>query len=127
MDVEPFKAAAEGSMLLIVWALALTGLTVIAIAGCELLRASKHLRKTCLLFLPVWTLCGYSVSYGVQVWQGYMAALFGRKENRLKVAEAMGNDYLSQLEFLEFALFALGVWLIVFLFWWIFVDPHQRS
>ena len=81
----------------------------------------KKIKLSYLLFLPGWILLGTSIYFGNKVERGYLAALhLAESSGRYEVAVRMNNSYKLQQNLLMFGMGIFGVWLIVYLFWWVF-------
>jgi MFS family permease len=131
MDIySALKIIVDGSAQLNSWALGLAAASVIAIVGTDYLHPSKRWRLIYLLFAPAWAFSGLSVYFGNQVSRRYMAAVMGEKENVSKIASYINSDFALQQTMLEVALIFFGLWLALFLAWWIFFATeasHRRS
>lgn len=121
------KVVAEGSSQLTVWALALMAGSIAVIVSTGYLRPVRKWRLMYLLFVPAWMFVGWSVYCGNLLSRRYMAAVMGNKEMLPKMHEAINADFICQLDKLYYGLSFFGLWLLLFLWWWVFADARRSS
>jgi len=73
-----------------------------------------------LIFIIAWALLGASLWFGSRVQSACVAYYWAAGQYRDAIMDAVRNDGRAQLANLRYALVALGVWLVIYLFWWIF-------
>ena len=125
MALEALKTIVETSQGLSGWAITVAGGSVVVILGTGYLRPkSCFVRLAYLLYLPGWLLLGLSVYYGQLIQRRYIAALLidtGQAKGDLgKIVQAVNSHFGDQLDFFGWALVCFGIWLVIFLFWWVF-------
>lgn len=125
--VESLKNVSDHSNDLSNWSILLIAGTIAMVVGTSYLRpAERTVRLAYLLFPPIWMILALSVLAGRDVRGSYLASTIVA-DRFLFGTIACANAVLArQIEFLFFAVIALGVWLIIFLHWWIFV-PHEEK
>jgi hypothetical protein len=116
------KAVSSGSNSMYSLGLTVIGATIAAIISTSYLRpAPKRIRLIYLLFLPGWVLIGASIFFGDKIARRNIAAHFARSTQQLvPITEGMNADYLWQRDLMAAGLGALGIWLALYLLWWIF-------
>jgi len=130
--LEALKTIVETSQGLSGWAITIAGGSVVAILGTDYLRPKRCcIRLAYLLYLPGWVLLGFSVYYAQLVQRRYIVAVLidtGQTKGCLRnIAQAINSDFGHQLDFFEWALVCFGIWLVIFLFWWIFGDGGKKK
>ena len=122
--VEPrvaLEAAAAYSETLMGWVLLVLGGSVVALLQRSYLRPeSRSMRLTYLLFVLGWAFLARSIFFGTRVQQVLLAFLFQRNPNFSALRNTLNKDLLKQVRNLEYGLLAFGLWLAVYLVWWIF-------
>ncbi|MEM7487387.1 MAG: hypothetical protein AAF348_19435 [Bacteroidota bacterium] len=75
-----------------------------------------------LLFGVGWTLIGISIYYGRKIANSKMAAVLFRQDNgSLKnILKNVNRYYTNQLILFNWSLVFFGLWLILYLIWWVF-------
>jgi hypothetical protein len=119
---EGFKIVAEGSNTLIAWCLFIIGGSIAAILSTSYLRPPKLWMRLCyLLFIPGWVLISVSIYYGNVISGNYMAAGQIINVDILRdIGKELNVNFIWQLFYLEVGLMFFGLWLFLFLLWWIF-------
>lgn len=105
------------------WCLSIIGGSILVLISSGFIRPkNKKIRVVYLLFLPGWFFLGYTIKLGVDIGNsGIMSTLMINNENeRLLILANMGNIYTSQLFYFNIGLFFFGIWLLVFLIFWVF-------
>jgi hypothetical protein len=82
------------------------------------------------LFVPGWTQLARSIYYGGQVQRVYLGFLWKAlpadnaeaKTILDHFVSAVANDAGNQISSLEYSLLFFGVWLLIYLIWWISVN-----
>jgi hypothetical protein len=69
-------------------------------------------------FLPGWFFLGLVIFKGMRVHGAYIAYLMGKHDVQSAV-QNINADAAAQLSALRCGLFVFGVWLVVYLFWWV--------
>jgi hypothetical protein len=122
--LDTLKQIGETAAVLISWSLAVAGGSVLAIVSTSYNKPLKVIEKTFyLLFIPGWILLFCSVYQGNQIKRRIIAAHYAKDEKILKqINEAVNNDFDTQLTCFQIGIFIFGVWLILYLLWWMFAD-----
>jgi hypothetical protein len=122
------SAMAAGATMVTSWSLTILGATVAGIVAGNFLRPSAIVRGIYLLFIPGWTFLGVSISYGDKVTRRLAAAAFTEDRTALgQIAAAMNSDYAAQRGWFYLALLTFGLWLAIFLVWWVFANFEPKS
>lgn len=119
---EALKTVVAASETLVTWCLATLGASVAAIVGTGYLRPpGRWFRQIYLLFLPGWLFLGISLFHGAKVPGLYVTAqLTDEREKIREIFHAMNQASLSQQTTFSIALVFFGIWLVLFLLWWIY-------
>ncbi len=126
---EGLKGMSEDSRNLAGWALAIIAGSILAIASTSYLRpGSRHMRKIYLLFIPGWILISLTLYNGDQLSRGYTATMFAQTHERLlAIGGNMNSQFADQLTYFNLALIPFALWLLLFVLWWVFVDPQDPT
>jgi hypothetical protein len=120
-DLKLFEAATGLANTLISWALVMIGGSILAIIGTSYYRpAALWVRCSYLAFVPAWFFLSLSIYTGTRVQGVYLAALYSKHPNIDTFKYAVNDDAMSQIRWMEFGLACFGVWLMLYLAWWIF-------
>jgi hypothetical protein len=120
-DLKLFEAATGLANTLTSWAFLMIGGSILAILGTSYYRpTSLWVRCSYLAFVPAWFFLSWSVYAGTRVQSVYLAALFLRAPKIEVLKAALNADALAQIGRMEMGLVCYGVWLTVYLLWWIF-------
>src|ERR1700677_5028267 len=116
------EAMSEGSATLKTWALSILGGSIAAFVGSDYLKPTGGAKLIYLAFIPGWALLGISLYFADELSSRFMAIDFaGDDFERLKyIGSKMNTALLRQKTLLSWALVPFGLWLILFLLWWIF-------
>lgn len=110
---------------IITWTLSITGGSFLAILSNEYIHPdAKAFKIAYLLFVLGWTFFGISIANGINI-TGSASASDLYKENSEQITNIFlkCNKYLRrQLLFFKIALVIFGIWLILYLCWWVFGD-----
>jgi hypothetical protein len=109
-------------------------LTIAIIGGsiAVLLTSSTHrpggwIRWAYFLFIPGWVSLGYAVYRGIQVQRVFLAYHFFPNPNLASLRLAINRDAYFQIQSLLLGLFVFGVWLFLYLIWWIFAKENDKK
>ncbi len=107
------------------WALVMIGGSILAVLGTGYYRPAVLLvRCAYLAFIPAWAFLSYSIYAGTRVQGVYLAALYSEHPNMTALKLAVNQDVLSQIRRMEIGLLFFGLWLSVYIMWWVF---HKES
>jgi len=125
--IESLKSVAEHSKDLSNWSVGMIAGAIATIVGTSYLRPAKlSMRLAYLLFPLSWTLLICSTLAGREVKGSYLASTIVA-DRFLYDSVACANAALArQLDFLTWGTAVLGVWLVIFLRWWVF-DPEEKA
>lgn len=124
------KSISEGSNKVSTWALSVVGGTVLVIISDSYFQPQEQIYKIpYLLFIAGWLYIAISMYYGLNISGRVMAAELYKKDNeKLKaIFTKANNDFDCQLIFFKAALVTFGVWLILYLLWWILIFTPQTK
>ncbi len=123
------KLVTDSSSQLSAWALMVIGGSVAAIVGTSYRRPdARSLRLPFLLFIPGWICLGYSLYLSNGIMGKYLASVMVHNEDIVKDIASQVNDiYGRQRDFLLWSLVFFGVWLLIYLASWIFVETFQKG
>ena len=120
------KQVMDSSAELSAWALAIGGGTVAVIVSTSYRRPTLLLlRLPYLLFVPGWICIAYSLYLGNKVVRKYLASIMVRQEQVASIASQVNDLYAYQRSHLLYSLIFFGVWLLIYLISWIFVESIQ--
>jgi hypothetical protein len=123
------KTFEKGSSKLTTWTLSIIGGSILIIVDDSYFRPFNiNCRYAYFLFLVGWILLGISLYYGFAITRHVMVSdLYQNKKNLLEqILERCNKSFYWQLRFFQTGLLTFGIWLALFLLWWIFADiPTQ--
>lgn len=121
VDTKPFEAAVSLAQSLTQWAYLIMGGSILVLVGNSYHRPStRTVRSMYFLFVPGWICLGTSIYKGIQVQRAYLAFLMLSHPDLAASKLAINNDAYGQIMWMEWGLSILGVWLLVYLFWWVY-------
>ena len=121
------KAVADSAAQLVSLALALAGGSIVAMISTGYLQPNAKWRYIYWLFLPAWLSVGVSVFYGHQISLRYLAAITGSPKNLPITSQAINTDFACQLRSFQIGIAFLAAWLVLYLFWWMYVQKPSAS
>ncbi|HUV58561.1 MAG TPA: hypothetical protein VMW09_00440 [Desulfatiglandales bacterium] len=122
------KEAAEHSNTLVEWTLLLYAGSVATIVSTSYIRPpTKKLRLIYLSFPPAWILLAISIFYGRQINGRYLASIFSKPEFHSSIRAEMMSDLEYQINFLQCGMIFLGIWLILYVLWWVFGEWNDSK
>ena len=126
---EAVQALAQG---LSQWDLLIIGGSLVMIVSTGYYRPStRRMRLFYLLFLPSWVLLAFSIYRGIRIQGSYVAYLVAAQHQNAQliqnIAQKMNDDANSQIADLELALLCLGLWLVIYIFWWALTDRIRED
>jgi hypothetical protein len=114
-------AMSDGSATLKTWALSVFGGSIAAFIGSDYLKPTGCAKLLYLAFIPGWALLGVSLYYADQLSASFMASIFSSNNNDLvTIGTNMNGELAKQKNFLSYALIPFGIWIVLFLLWWVF-------
>jgi hypothetical protein len=103
------------------WALVMVGGSILAILSTSYYRPKRLLfRASYLIFVPAWVFLSLSLRAGTRVQGVYLAAMYSHHPNMDKLRDAQNADLVSQQQFMWLGLGTFGLWIVLYLAWWIF-------
>lgn len=119
---EGIKSMAIISDSYVTWALSIVAASIAAIVSTSYIKPEDHRsRYMYLLFIPGWVFLSLSIYKGSQISLRTAAAAF-KQENReilLEIGYKINTALSSQLAFFKWGLLFFGLWLCMYLIWWI--------
>lgn len=127
-DLKIFEAATGMANALTSWAFIMIGGSILAILGTGYYRpAALWVRCAYFAFVPAWFFLSWSVYAGTRVQGVYLAALFSRAPKVDVLKQTLNNDAIAQVDRMEMGLLCFGVWLALYLFWWVFNTEDKKE
>ena len=122
------EAATAMANTLISWAYAMIAGSIIALLGTGYYRpAGRRTRLAYLAFLPAWLFLFRSIQSGTKIQGYYLGALLSKKPNFERLLVQVNDQALAQSDLMRYGLICFGLWLIVYLFWWIFNNEPTKE
>ena len=113
----------NGSNKVISWSLSVVGGSLVVILSNNYIKPDCQLFKMAYILFGVgWFFIGFSIYNGRNITNSKIAAvLYDQNEENLKeILKNVNKYYKRQLTNFNLSLFAFGLWLILYLLWWIF-------
>jgi len=128
--LQAIKSFEAGSVKLATWSLSVFGGSLLIIVGDSYLRPSdsQH-RLAYLLFLIGWALIGWSMYQGFKITRHTMVLdLHATNEDALlTIFQKCNKSFANQLRWFQWGLFVFGIWLVLYLLWWIYTDMPNKK
>jgi hypothetical protein len=118
------KSILVGSNLVSTWSLSVVGGSLVVILSTSYIRPeSTCLKSFYLIFVIGWILMAISLYHGINISGRSMACdlNYDNNDSLKKIFEKTNSDYAKQLRYFKLALLTFGIWLILYLTWWIFI------
>jgi len=114
------EAVGAVSESLVTWSLAVVAGSVAAIVSTSYIRpTSSGIRLAYLLFLPGWGALAGSIVFGDRIARWIVTA--HQDPSRLReISRHISNDFASQQDLFLLGLAPFGLWLVIYLLWWVF-------
>lgn len=131
-DSKFFEAAQSLAQSLSQWDLLILGGSLVVIVSTSYYRPqSIKIRAAYFLFLPIWFCLAMSVYQGIAVQRSYVAYLIASRSTPTKqlldqIAENITSATRNQIFALETALLFGGLWLLIYLVWWVFTNQPKE-
>jgi hypothetical protein len=120
-DMKVFEIAAAFTTTLTTWTFAVLGGSILVILGTGYYRpAALWVRCAYLAFIPAWIFLSLSLYSGTRVQGVYVAAFFSRHPKVMDLKVALNGYAVDQIRWMEWGLACLGIWLLMYLSWWVF-------
>lgn len=132
IDAKFFEAVQALAQGLSQWDLLIIGGSLVMIVSTGYYRPNtRRMRLFYLLFLPSWVLLAFSIYRGIRIQGSYVAYLVAAQNQNAQlidtIARKMNDDANSQIADLEVALLCLGLWLVIYIFWWALTDRIREE
>lgn len=117
LDPKGLEAVVALAQNLCQWAFLIIGGSVVILLGTSYRRpASSWIRRSFALFVPAWMCLAGSIYEGTQVQRAALGYYFLSNKN---IKPVINEDAYSQIRCIQWGLVLLGIWLLIFLIWWI--------
>ena len=120
--LEAIKAYESGSSKLTTWSLSIIGGSILIITGSSYFRPlSLEYRYFYFLFIVGWILIGISIYHAFSITRTSMVKnLYASNATFLAtMLQKCNTAFKWQLRFFQWSLLTFGVWLVLYLIWWI--------
>lgn len=129
---DSLKTVIDFSQSLSQWSVLLIGGSAAAMLGSSNWRPGRLLvRISYLVLIPAAIVLLFtSIHYGVAAQQNCLALMLLPKPDVSGATTELNDHLLSQLTYMQRGLYCLGVWFLVFLFWWVFdkkIDLEKKG
>lgn len=120
IESKALEVALSFSQTLTGWAILIIAGSVLILVGTDYYRPERGwARKGYFFFVPAWIALALSMYSGIRVYGIYVSYLVSRAPDFLQSRNMMNDYAYKQLFRLEVALVFFGVWLVLYLVWWI--------
>lgn len=119
---EGIKAIVVGSGEMAELSLAVIAGTILTIISTSYIRpVNSKIRLIYLLFVPGWLCLFFSIYHNNLISRRAIAAVFAKNDNTLtEIFGEINHSLIDQLNYFKFGLLFFGIWLVLFLLWWVF-------
>jgi hypothetical protein len=120
-----FEAAQTLAQGLSQWSLLIIGGSLVIIVSTSYYRpANPRIRAAYFLFIPAWMCLAVSIYQGIRVQRSYVAYLVGTRQGpnvqlSNQIAETVADATRKQILSLQIALVFVGIWLVIYVLWWV--------
>jgi len=119
-NTKSLEAAVAFAQSLAQWEFIMIGGSLPLLVGTSHYRPEKlWVRLFYLLFLPAWLCLGVSIYGGIRAQEAYLAYLLLPTTTIDGATRALNEHIGKQISWLWVGLGCFGVWLLVYLFWWV--------
>ena len=132
-DSKFFEAAQSLAQSLSQWSLLIIGGSLIIVVSTSYRRPqNRKVRAAYFLFIPMWCCLALTVYQGIMVQRSYVAYLVASRSTPTQqtlntIAENITNATRSQILALETALLIGGLWLLLYIVWWICSNQTEAT
>lgn len=110
------------------WEVLIIGGSIAVLLGSSYLRPrSPRGRSWYLLFVPAWGFLFYSLYMGMSAQQNVLALSNLKNVDVGPTKEELARHIARQISTFEIGLAILGVWLVIYLAWWIWSAPAPKA
>jgi hypothetical protein len=128
LDPKSLEAAVALSQTLTQWAFLIMGGSVVIVVGTSYYRpAGRFARGSYLLFVPGWIFLASSIYRGIMVQRANLGFLFLPSPDVAGFRKAINRDAYGQIASMEWGLAIFGLWLVIYLCWWVFRSGAQTA
>lgn len=126
-----FEAAQTLAQGLSQWCLLIVGGSLVVIVSTSYYRPDNpRVRAAYFLFIPSWICLAISINEGIRVQRSYVAYLVGSRQSpnpqlSNQIAETIANAMRYQIGALQIALAIVGLWLVIYVVWWVVSGKHE--
>ena len=125
MDISTVQTIISSSNTISTWSLSMLAASILAIVSTSYVRPGKWGKLLYLLFIPGWIFLILAIDNNNTIVRRGIAATID--ENRiLSIIEKMNDEFALQLSNFKASLIFFGIWLLLFLLWWIFQDFFNK-
>ncbi len=104
------------------WSLSIFGGSLLAILSNEYVKPlGKRSKLIYFLFIPGWFLLAQSIRCGDLIMRSSIMSSIN-PNNSVTAIKTMNDHFESQISYFNYAITIFGIWLALFLLWWIFQD-----
>jgi len=122
MDLETIKEITSSSNTIVTWSMSIVGASLLAILSTSYIKPVEKWNKLAyLLYIPGWVYLAIAIQLGNKIARREIVAVMA-PERIPGILEKMNDEYASQLQAFNMSLIFWGIWLLLFLLWWIFQD-----
>jgi hypothetical protein len=120
--MDTIKMYSELSNQFSTWSLSILAGSILTLISSSYIRpVNKKIRLIYLLFLPGWACLAVSILNNDFINRRVVAAYLTKSDTILvQIASLINYEFDTQLTFLNLSLCCFGLWLVLFLVWWIF-------
>lgn len=129
-DSKAFEGAVAFSQSLSGWALLIAGGSIVTLVGTSYHRPQRWCaRMIYLVFVPGWYFLGRCMYFGVNVQRAYLGYLFSNPigDKLMQFKGAVNDDALRQILGIQHAAECFGVWLLLYLAWWLWNSDSEKT
>jgi hypothetical protein len=122
MDENAIQVIISGSNSITTWSMSIIAASLLAIISSSYVKpVGKWTKLIYLVFIPGWIYLALAINAGnIIVRRSMMATLNPARISF--IIEKINDDYAQQLNDFNMALIFFGIWLLLYLIWWVFQD-----
>jgi hypothetical protein len=122
MDLTAIKEIVSSSNTITTWSLSLLGASLLAILSTSYIKPiGKWSKLIYLLFAAGWFFLGKSIVNGDCLVRRSIMAFINQERIQI-IGEKMNDEFALQLNNFKLSLLFFGIWLFLYLLWWVFQD-----
>lgn len=127
MDLDVVKEITNSSNVIVTWSMSIIAASLLAILSTSYLKpVGKWSKLMYLIYIPGWIYLAIDINLGNIISRRQIMAIM-ESEKIPSILNKMNEEFTSQISAFRCGLICFGIWLLLFLLWWILQDFVLKS